>query len=98
LTPQRLKAGVHFGRDRTRVSARRGLARPETGRRKFFVQIFENRQRFPNAHVAVDQYRHLAGTRDCLHARLEVGGLERNQGLLKWNARDLHGEPWPERP
>ena len=40
---------------------------------KFLGEIFDDRERLPDVHVAVDQHRHLAGRRVLRQPRLEVG-------------------------
>src|SRR5262249_52539159 len=61
-------------------------------------KVLENRKRFPHAHHAVDQGRHLAGAGDLQQPLLEVRRVERDHGLGEWDAGDLHGDPRPHRP
>jgi hypothetical protein len=54
MTAQRQKAGMHFTGDSARVRPRGGIGRPQTGAGEFLRQVFQDRQRFPHAYVAVD--------------------------------------------
>ena len=55
---QSAEAGVHFGADRTCLSTRLAVSRPQG--RRLFGQILANRQGIPDQSCAVDQARHLA--------------------------------------
>jgi hypothetical protein len=51
-------------RDTTGARAGGPIGRPSSGGRKFFIEIFENRESFPNANVAIFKRRDLARGRD----------------------------------
>ena len=98
IAPQRLKSGMHLGRDRACMGAGLRLARPQPRGRELLGEVFEDRQRFPDMRIAVDQHRHLAGAARRLKPRFEIGRIERDQRFLERNPRALHRQPRPERP
>jgi hypothetical protein len=51
---------MHFRCHGASFRTRGRVFRPQTGSGKFLGKIFDDRQRFPNAHVAVAQHRHFA--------------------------------------
>jgi hypothetical protein len=64
----------------------------------FLSEIFEDRKGLPDLHLAVGKRRHLAGAGDFGHPRFEILGIERNHLFVESDARDLHGNPWAQRP
>jgi len=80
------------------MEARRRIGRPEAGVGMLLGEVFEDRQRLPDLRVAVDKRRHLAGARNLGHPRFEILGIERDHLFVESNARDLHGNPWAQRP
>src|SRR5580704_4066564 len=80
------------------MRSRRSLLRPQTGRRKFLSQVFEDSKRFPDASLAVNEDGHLAGTAQRNHALLEVLRFKRDHRFFESNAGNLHRQPGPERP
>src|SRR5215475_7936342 len=58
----------------------------------------DDRQRFPDPDVAVDQDRHLPGRREPQQRRLELRIVERDHLLRKRDAGRLQGDPGAERP
>src|SRR4051812_39671502 len=97
MAAQRAEAGMHFIRDRTRMRPRRFVLRPECGSGKRLGQIFDDRERFPNLDVAVEQDGDFA-VEARADALLEVRRLELDQLLGERNPGRLHRDPWPERP
>jgi hypothetical protein len=89
---------VNLGGNRAGLRARTRLGRPQPRGRKFLGEVFQDRKRFPNLHVAILERGHLAGAGHLGDARLEIRGLERDYLFLERNAGDPHGNPWPERP
>ena len=86
---------MHFGGDGARVAAGGGIARPETGGRKFFGEIFEDRERLPNAYIAVEEYRHLASAGHFHNPLFEISRFQGHDRFRKRDTRtrDLHGDP-----
>ena len=68
MAAQRNEASMHLGGDRAGVRARHRIGRPQAGVGKFLGQIFEDRERLPDLHLAVGERRHLAGARDLTQA------------------------------
>jgi hypothetical protein len=77
----------------------RPIGRPSSGGRKFFIEIFENRESFPDANVAIFKGRDLARERDQRNS-LEMGSLSdtrwssnaRPATLMAIHGRSDHGE------
>src|SRR3974390_1471510 len=90
---------MHLGRDRTRLRPLRLLHRPQSLFRKFFGNVFDDRQRIPDRDVAVDQHRHLTGARD-VKDPLFTGsaGIKRNEYFLEFYVVGAKRQPWPHRP
>ena len=82
----------------TREGARRNIGRPQPRLRKFLRHVFEDRERFPDVGIPVDQHRHLAGARDGGDPRLEVWRVEIDDGLVERDVGRLHADPRPQRP
>src|SRR6202049_1942768 len=95
---QRHETGVHLGGDDARMGARLGIVRPKLCVRKFFGEIFEDRQRFPDMNLAVGERRHLSRRRGFCNGPLELRVVQRDHPFLEGNTRSLHGDPGPERP
>src|SRR5262249_20905507 len=92
------EARMHLSRDRARERARRWFGRPKAGIWIFLGEIFKDRKRFPDLHLAVGKRWHLPGAGDSGHPRFEIVGIKRDHLFVESDARDLHGNPWAQRP
>ena len=88
IAAQRLRSPRAFRR-RSRAHAPAPRRRPATAAapRKSLGQIFEDRERFPDAHVAVDQHRHLAGPANRADTLLEVRARRAGSPLRRTECR-----------
>ncbi len=67
---------MHFVGDRARMGTRTRLGGPQAGIGKFLRHVFQDRQRLPHPHIAIDEHRHLAGARQRADTLLEIDGIE----------------------
>jgi hypothetical protein len=95
---QRGKPSVHLGRERPSLRAGGPLGRPQLGGREFFIEIFENRQSFPYANLAILEGWNLARGRDPRNGLLKIRIAERHHLFLESKAGDPHCQPWAQRP
>ena len=94
---QRGEAGVHFRGQRSGAGACRAVARPGGAVGKF-IQVFADRERFPDHEFAVEQHRHATGRRVVQDPFVKGRGVEAQADLLEWQTELAQREPGAKRP